>query len=126
MCVRVRCFMRCGLVACFVPARLAVVSVCRSPLSVAKFRSFFPFRIRARLTKLGRSLGVVDDARWAAFEEDQDAVGAVVDALKAEVRTPEAWLACGIKVKRDGTFFFFFFFFFFFCTLCALFALRPW
>jgi tRNA uridine 5-carboxymethylaminomethyl modification enzyme len=37
----------------------------------------------ARLTELGRELGLVDDARWAAFNRKRDAVASETEKLKA-------------------------------------------
>jgi tRNA uridine 5-carboxymethylaminomethyl modification enzyme len=37
----------------------------------------------ARLTEIGRSLGLVDDARWAAFSRKRDAVGREIERLRS-------------------------------------------
>jgi tRNA uridine 5-carboxymethylaminomethyl modification enzyme len=45
-----------------------------------------------RLTKIGRDIGLVDDARWARFENKMDAIARGRKLLN-EIRTPVATLA---------------------------------
>ncbi|MBL1262581.1 tRNA uridine-5-carboxymethylaminomethyl(34) synthesis enzyme MnmG [Candidatus Methylomicrobium oryzae] len=42
-----------------------------------------------RLTQQGRVLGLVDDARWRAFEDKQNAIGALQDGLKKQWIRPD-------------------------------------
>ena len=61
-----------------------------------------------RLTPVGRSLGLVDDARWQAFEAKRNAIAAVQRQLAATVVAPEGGLArrlaarCGEVVSKDA------------------------
>nr|MCR2502439.1 hypothetical protein [Salmonella enterica] len=41
-----------------------------------------------RLTEIGRQLGIVDDARWDAFNRKRDAVAAEVERLKSSWVNP--------------------------------------
>jgi tRNA uridine 5-carboxymethylaminomethyl modification enzyme len=50
----------------------------------------------ARLTSLGRDLGLVDDARWAAFSRKQEAVAREQERLKA------TWVHPGILAAADA------------------------
>jgi tRNA uridine 5-carboxymethylaminomethyl modification enzyme len=50
----------------------------------------------ARLTDIGRSLGLVDDARWAAFNRKRDAVSRETERLKA------TWVHPGIFPAADA------------------------
>ena len=47
-----------------------------------------------RLTEIGRELGLVDDARWEAFERKRDAVARETERLKA------TWVHPGIVPRR--------------------------
>jgi len=50
----------------------------------------------ARLTELGRQLGLVDDARWAAFNRKRDAVSRETERLKS------TWVHPGILAVADA------------------------
>jgi len=50
----------------------------------------------ARLTELGRAIGLVDDARWAAFNRKRDAVARTAEQLKS------TWVHPGILPAADG------------------------
>jgi len=50
----------------------------------------------ARLTELGRQIGLVDDGRWAAFNRKRDAVARTMQRLKS------AWVHPGILPASDG------------------------
>ena len=50
----------------------------------------------ARMTELGRSLGLVDDARWAAFNRKRDAVARETERLRS------TWVHPGILPAADG------------------------
>ena len=50
----------------------------------------------ARLTALGRELGLVDDARWAAFSRKQEAVAREQERIKA------TWVHPGILAAEDA------------------------
>ena len=60
-----------------------------------------------RLTPIGRSLGLVDAARWRAFAAKRDAIDAARRALAATVLTPDGELArhfrerCGQDVSKE-------------------------
>ncbi|MFT4248779.1 MAG: tRNA uridine-5-carboxymethylaminomethyl(34) synthesis enzyme MnmG [Pseudomonas sp.] len=60
-----------------------------------------------RLTAAGRALGVVDDARWAAFEAKQEAVARETERLRALWATPgnalgrEIAATLGVAVSRE-------------------------
>jgi tRNA uridine 5-carboxymethylaminomethyl modification enzyme len=47
----------------------------------------------ARLTEVGRELGLVDDARWGAFNRKRDAVASEVERLKATWVNPRSFQA---------------------------------
>ncbi|KAF1720257.1 tRNA uridine-5-carboxymethylaminomethyl(34) synthesis enzyme MnmG [Pseudoxanthomonas wuyuanensis] len=61
----------------------------------------------ARLTAIGRSLGLVDDARWASFEAKREAVAQETGRLRALWATPanalgrELEAALGVAVSRE-------------------------
>ncbi|CAN5276361.1 tRNA uridine-5-carboxymethylaminomethyl(34) synthesis enzyme MnmG [soil metagenome] len=63
----------------------------------------------ARLTPIGRELGLVDDARWARFAAKRDAVAAEEDRLRATWAVPGNALgtqlqeASGIRLSREST-----------------------
>jgi tRNA uridine 5-carboxymethylaminomethyl modification enzyme len=48
-----------------------------------------------RLTETGRSLGVVDDERWEAFNRKRDAIGAETQRLKS------IYVSAGLREKRS-------------------------
>jgi len=50
----------------------------------------------ARLTELGRQIGLVDDVRWSAFNRKRDAVARTMQRLKS------AWVHPGILPASDG------------------------
>jgi tRNA uridine 5-carboxymethylaminomethyl modification enzyme len=50
----------------------------------------------ARLTEIGRQLGLVDDTRWAAFNRKRDAVARTAEWLKS------TWVHPGILPTADG------------------------
>ena len=50
----------------------------------------------ARLTEIGRGLGLVDDARWAAFNRKRDAVARTAEALK------RCWVNPSVLVAADA------------------------
>ncbi|WP_284618445.1 tRNA uridine-5-carboxymethylaminomethyl(34) synthesis enzyme MnmG [Aquabacterium humicola] len=50
----------------------------------------------ARLTELGRTVGLVDDVRWAAFNRKRDAVAREMERLKS------TWVHPGILPAADG------------------------
>jgi len=50
----------------------------------------------ARLTEIGRELGLVDDARWAAFNRKRDAVSRETERLKS------TWVHPGILAAADA------------------------
>ena len=50
----------------------------------------------ARLTELGRQIGLVDDARWAAFNRKRDAVARTAEQLK------RSWVHPGILPAAEG------------------------
>jgi tRNA uridine 5-carboxymethylaminomethyl modification enzyme len=50
----------------------------------------------ARLTELGRQLGLVDDARWAAFNRKRDAVAREAERLKS------TWVHPGVLPAEDA------------------------
>ena len=50
----------------------------------------------ARLTEIGRQVGLVDDARWAAFNRKRDAVARTAEYLKS------TWVHPGILSADDG------------------------
>ncbi len=50
----------------------------------------------ARLTEMGRGLGLVEDARWAAFNRKRDAVARVAEQLK------RSWVHPGILAAADA------------------------
>src|SRR5690606_2933923 len=60
-----------------------------------------------RLTPVGRDLGIVDDARWAAFARKRDAVGAETQRLGGLWASPnnaigrEASAVLGIEISRE-------------------------
>jgi tRNA uridine 5-carboxymethylaminomethyl modification enzyme len=62
-----------------------------------------------RLTEVGRALGCVDDARWAAFCRKRDAVGREIERLKSTWVNPrilsgaEAVRVLGREVEREYT-----------------------
>jgi len=62
-----------------------------------------------RLTDIGRNLGLVDDARWAAFNRKRDAVAAEVERLKSTWVNPRLFPAeaatalLGKPIEREYT-----------------------
>jgi tRNA uridine 5-carboxymethylaminomethyl modification enzyme len=50
----------------------------------------------ARLTALGREIGLVDDARWAAFERKREAIAKEAERLKS------TWVHPGLLPAADG------------------------
>lgn len=60
-----------------------------------------------RLTSRGREWGVVGDARWSHFTDEQGRMAALTAALQAVRLGPQDWLSRGFRVKnndqvRDG------------------------
>ncbi len=61
-----------------------------------------------RLTEIGRGLGLVDDARWAAFCRKRDAVAAETERLRGLWASPhnaagrEAMATLGIEIGRES------------------------
>jgi tRNA uridine 5-carboxymethylaminomethyl modification enzyme len=61
----------------------------------------------ARLTEIGRKLGLVDDARWAAFEEKREAVARETERLKTTWVNPknlpdaDAQRVLGQSIERE-------------------------
>ncbi len=62
-----------------------------------------------RLTERGRSLGLVDDARWEAFNRKRDAIGVEQERLKSLWVSPKSLAACdaervlGKGIEREYT-----------------------
>jgi tRNA uridine 5-carboxymethylaminomethyl modification enzyme len=56
----------------------------------------------SRLTPIGRELGLVDDARWSAFEGKQDAVRTLQDRLETAMVRPNSELAGRLEAHLGG------------------------
>ncbi|KAI1768673.1 glucose-inhibited division protein A subfamily [Hypoxylon sp. FL1150] len=54
-----------------------------------------------RLTALGRSWGVVSDARWARHADDKAQMDGLARALADRVRSAPAWIAAGFANRND-------------------------
>jgi tRNA uridine 5-carboxymethylaminomethyl modification enzyme len=55
-----------------------------------------------RLTPVGRRLGCVGDARWAAFDRKMNRLAVARRGAEAIVLTPSEAERCGLAVTRDG------------------------
>lgn len=55
-----------------------------------------------RLTALGRSVGVVGDSRWAAFESEKSDIEEGIRMMEEMKMAPDWWNLKGFEVRRDG------------------------
>ncbi|QYZ69415.1 tRNA uridine-5-carboxymethylaminomethyl(34) synthesis enzyme MnmG [Neotabrizicola shimadae] len=55
-----------------------------------------------RLTERGRGLGLVGEARWAAYSEKANCLAEARAVLTASTRTPREAAAIGLSVSQDG------------------------
>ncbi|KAL1669293.1 glucose inhibited division protein A-domain-containing protein [Schizophyllum commune] len=86
-----------------------IVKGAEEPYRMFTSRSEYRMTIRSdnadmRLTPLGRKVGVVDDARWAAYERACGDVEEVTRVLKETRLSPQAWVSHGMAVQRDGVY----------------------
>jgi tRNA uridine 5-carboxymethylaminomethyl modification enzyme len=56
-----------------------------------------------RLTPLGREAGVVSDARWAAYSNENDQIQSLISTLEASELSPQKWQSAGLNVRTDST-----------------------
>jgi len=78
------------------------------PYRMFTSRAEFRLSLRAdnadqRLTPLGRRIGTVHEARWAAFEKKRDALEQGRDLLESLSVSPNEARSAGLSVSEDGT-----------------------
>ncbi|KZM19348.1 Mitochondrial Translation Optimization [Ascochyta rabiei] len=56
-----------------------------------------------RLTALGRTHGVVSDARWSAFTAEQEAIASLTSLLQSKSMGAASWKESGFDVRNDST-----------------------
>ncbi|ODQ82800.1 hypothetical protein BABINDRAFT_159302 [Babjeviella inositovora NRRL Y-12698] len=74
--------------------------------SRSEFRiSVRPDNADARLTPLGRALGVIADDRWSRYSQEAETVEALLQELKNVVKTSHKWTTIfeGLKLGNDGS-----------------------
>ncbi|GAA5972199.1 hypothetical protein JCM11641_002354 [Rhodosporidiobolus odoratus] len=77
------------------------------PYRMFTSRSEYRVSLRAdnadlRLTEKGRNVGVVGDARWAAFERQKGEIEEGIQVMERWEMAPDWWIRRGFEVRRDG------------------------
>ncbi|BGO99314.1 Mitochondrial translation optimization protein 1 [Rhodotorula toruloides] len=77
------------------------------PYRMFTSRSEYRVSLRAdnadlRLTEKGRSVGIVADARWAAYQSTKADIDEGIKMMEEHKMTPDWWCTRGFDVSRDG------------------------